>query len=108
LCAHCAREEGDVFRRRGGTTHGAPKRGAPGGGRIVAVWGPTGSPGRSTVAAALAGALADEGRVVLVDADLQRGALEVLLGADVGGNIASASRFPAPPGRPCPPDHLFA
>jgi MinD-like ATPase involved in chromosome partitioning or flagellar assembly len=32
----------------------------------------------------------------------------VLLGADVGGNIASASHFPAPPGAPCPPDHLFA
>jgi MinD-like ATPase involved in chromosome partitioning or flagellar assembly len=97
-----------VFGRQGGTTRGAPQRGVPGGGRIVAVWGPTGSPGRSTVAAALAGALAGRGRVVLVDADLLRGALDVLLGADVGGNVASASRFPAPPGFPCPPDHLFA
>jgi len=76
-------------------------------GRIVAVWGPTGAPGRSTVAAALAGALAQAGRVVLVDADLLRGSLGILLGAGVGGNLASASRFPPPPGSPCPPDHLF-
>lgn len=74
-------------------------------GRILAVWGPAGA-GVSTVAAAFAGAWADTRRVVLVDADLYRGALRVLLRADVGGNIASASRFPAPAGAPCPHDHL--
>lgn len=38
--------------------------------RVVAVWGPVGSPGRTTVATGLAGALARRGRpTVLVDAD---------------------------------------
>ena len=74
-------------------------------GRIVAVWGPGGA-GTSTVAAGLAGVLCASCRVVLVDADLNRGALGVVLRADVGGNIASASRFPAPAGAPCPHDHL--
>jgi MinD-like ATPase involved in chromosome partitioning or flagellar assembly len=77
-------------------------------GRIVTVRGPTGSPGRSTVAAALAGALAPAGRVVLVDADLQRGALGPLLGLTGGGTIASAATLPAPPGAPCRPRDLQA
>lgn len=67
----------------------------------MTVWGPTGSPGRSTVAAALAGALAPTGRVVLVDADLARGALGPLLGVAGGGNVASAATMPAPPDAPC-------
>jgi len=41
-----------------------------GSGRVVTVWGPTGSPGRSMLAAALAGALAPTGRVALDPADL--------------------------------------
>ena len=96
-----------MFGRRKEMADAHQDSGAQPGGRIVAVWGPSGAPGRSTVAAALAGALAGRGQVALIDADLLRGALAVLLGADVGGNIASASRFPPPPDAPCAPDHLF-
>jgi len=77
-------------------------------GRIVTVWGPTGSPGRSTLAAALAGTLAPSGRVVLVDADRNRGALGPLLGVTGGGNVVSAATMPAPPGAPCRPRDLHA
>ncbi len=77
-------------------------------GRVVTVWGPTGSPGRSMLATALAGALASSGRVVLVDADRNRGALGLLLGVTGGGNVASAATMPAPPGAPCRPRDLHA
>lgn len=77
-------------------------------GRVVTVWGPTGSPGRSTLAAALAGCLAPAGRVVLVDADRSRGALGTLLGVTGGGNIAGAATVPPPPGMPCRPRDLHA
>jgi len=77
-------------------------------GRIVTVWGPTGSPGRSTLAAALVGTLAPSGRVVLVDADRNRGALGPLLGVTGGGNIVSAATAPAPPDAPCRPRDLHA
>jgi len=75
-------------------------------GLVAALWGPTGAPGVSTVAAALAGVLAGGLRVILVDANLTRGALGVLLKAEGGGNIVSATRFPAPRGAACAPDHL--
>lgn len=75
-------------------------------GRIVTVWGPTGSPGRSTLASALAGAMAPAGRVVLVDADRNRGALGLLLGVMGGGNVASAATMPAPLGQACRPRDL--
>ena len=74
--------------------------------RVVTVWGPTGSPGRSTLAAALAGALVPAGRVVLVDADCLRGALGPLLGVSDGGTIVSAATMPAPSGKPCRPRDL--
>jgi len=74
-------------------------------GRIVTIWGPTGSPGRSTLAAALAGALAPTSRVVLVDADRSRGALGPLLGV-AGGGIVGAATAPPPPGLPCRPRDL--
>ncbi len=77
-------------------------------GRVVTVWGPTGSPGRSTLAAALAGALAPAGRVVLVDADRNRGALGPLLGVTGGGTIVSAATFPPPSGHACRPRDLHA
>lgn len=77
-------------------------------GRIVTIWGPTGSPGRSTLAAALAGALAPAGRVVLVDADRTRGALGPLLGVAGGGNIVGAATAPPPTGAPCRPHDLHA
>jgi len=75
-------------------------------GRIVTIWGPTGSPGRSTLAAALAGALAPTSRVVLVDADRSRGALGPLLGVAGGGAIVGAATAPPPPGLPCRPRDL--
>ncbi len=76
-------------------------------GLMVALWGPSGAPGVSTVAAALAGELAAAGlRVILVDADLTRGALGVLLKAAQGGNIVSATRFPAPRGAACAPGQV--
>lgn len=51
--------------------------------RIIAVWGPHGSPGRSTVAIQLAVELARTGRATaLVDADTVAPALALLLGLD--------------------------
>ncbi len=75
-------------------------------GRIVTVWGPTGSPGRSTLAAALAGALAPAGRVVLVDADRTRGALGPLLGVAAGGTVVGAATAPPPRDAHCRPHDL--
>lgn len=72
----------------------------------MTVWGPTGSPGRSTIAAALAGALAPAGRVVLVDADRSRGALGLLLGVTGGGNVVGAATVPPPRDMPCRPRDL--
>jgi MinD-like ATPase involved in chromosome partitioning or flagellar assembly len=60
-------------------------------GRVVAVWGPAGAPGRTTVAVGLADALADEGRhVVLVDADPYGGTVAQHLGVleEVSGVLA--------------------
>src|SRR3954447_4820088 len=52
-----------------------------GDGRVVAVWGPTGAPGRSTVAVALASELAQLGvSALLVDADVYGGVVAQLLG----------------------------
>lgn len=68
---------------------GAPH--APG--RVVAVWGPRGAPGRSLVAATLAAGLARRGRpVLLVDADPAGGSLAAQLGVldDVSGLLAAA------------------
>lgn len=67
---------------------GAPASHAP----VVAVWGPTGAPGRSTVALALASAAAARGvDTVLVDADTYGGALGQLLSVldDVSGLVAA-------------------
>lgn len=59
---------------------------------VVAVWGPAGAPGRSTVALSLAAATAARGiDTVLVDADTHGGALGQLLGVldDVSGLVAA-------------------
>ncbi|TQK19046.1 MinD-like ATPase involved in chromosome partitioning or flagellar assembly [Microbacterium sp. SLBN-154] len=68
-----------------------PGRPAP---RVIAVWGPAGSPGRSTVAVELALELARGGRrVALVDADAHAPALALALGlADEGPGFAAACR----------------
>ena len=62
-------------------------------GRLIAVWGPTGAPGRSAVALTLASALAAHGTAtVLVDADVEGGAQAQAVGllADVSGLVAAA------------------
>lgn len=68
--------------------------GPPGPGRIIAVWGPTGSPGRTLVAANIAGELAAEGKsVLLVDADSYGASIAAMLGLlDEAAGIAQACR----------------
>jgi MinD-like ATPase involved in chromosome partitioning or flagellar assembly len=64
-----------------------------GAGRLVAVWGPSGAPGRTTVAVGLATELALTGRdVLLVDADPYGGAVAQHLGVldEVSGLLAAA------------------
>lgn len=74
----------------------APAESAPGGratGQIVAVWGPTGAPGRTTVALNLAAELAGRDLpVLLVDADPTGGTVAQLVGMtqDVPGLIGAA------------------
>jgi MinD-like ATPase involved in chromosome partitioning or flagellar assembly len=62
-------------------------------GEVVAVWGPAGAPGRTTVAVALASELADLGQAtLLVDADVYGGAVAQHLAMldDVSGLLAAA------------------
>lgn len=64
-----------------------------GDGRIIAVWGPAGAPGRSTVALGLAAALAEHERnTILVDADPYGGAIAQMLGIldEVSGLLAAS------------------
>jgi MinD-like ATPase involved in chromosome partitioning or flagellar assembly len=65
------------------------------GGRVVAVWGPAGAPGRTTVAVALAAELAARGRrTTLVDADPYGGAVAQQLGIlDEVSGLLSAARL---------------
>lgn len=62
--------------------------------RVIAVWGPAGAPGRSTIATELAVELARGGRhVALVDADTHAPSLALTLGlADEGPGFAAACR----------------
>lgn len=71
----------------------APVEPAPAG-RVVAVWGPTGAPGRSTVAAGIASAAAAAGTpTVLVDADVYGGVLASAFGLlDESPGLAGACR----------------
>ncbi|TKV61503.1 chromosome partitioning protein [Nakamurella flava] len=63
-------------------------------GRVVAVWGPTGAPGRTTVAAGIATAAAAAGTpTVLVDADVYGGVLASAFGLlDESPGLAGACR----------------
>ncbi len=63
-------------------------------GRLVAVWGPTGAPGRTTVAVNLAAELAALGRsTLLVDADSYGGTVGQVVGLlDEAPGIAAAAR----------------
>jgi Flp pilus assembly CpaE family ATPase len=67
---------------------------AEGRGRVVAVWGPTGAPGRTTVAVGLADEAARLGvPTVLVDADVYGGVVAQLLGLlDESPGLAGAAR----------------
>lgn len=97
--------EGPAAARRSRVpTRGTPERNGPGEvpGRIVAVWGPTGAPGRSTVALTVASEMAelarrhDAGAVLLVDADTYGGTLAQLLGLlDEAPGLAAAARAAA-------------
>ena len=72
-----------------------PPPGAPGGrGTVVAVWGPTGAPGRTTLAVTLADEVARLERTgLLVDADVYGGTIAALLGLlDESPGLAAACR----------------
>ena len=66
-------------------------------GRIVAVWGPIGSPGVSSLALSLAGCAAQTGRsTVVIDANVYGGAQSALLNLfDEAPGVASACRLAA-------------
>jgi MinD-like ATPase involved in chromosome partitioning or flagellar assembly len=68
---------------------------SPGVGRIVAVWGPAGAPGRTTLATALAAELARRGApTTLVDADPYGGSVAQHLGVlDEVSGLLSAARL---------------
>lgn len=61
-------------------------------GRLMAVWGPAGAPGRTTVAVGLAAELGRQHRTLLVDADPYGGAVAQQLGVvdEVSGVLAAA------------------
>jgi len=65
---------------------------APSHGRVLAVWGPAGAPGRTTVATALAAALSRHTRTTLVDVDPYGGTVAQALGVldEVSGLLAAA------------------
>lgn len=67
---------------------------APARGRAIAVWGPAGAPGRTTVSIELARELARDGRRVgLADADTHAPSVAIALGvADEGPGLAAACR----------------
>jgi MinD-like ATPase involved in chromosome partitioning or flagellar assembly len=65
-------------------------------GRVYAVWGPAGAPGRTTVAVALAALLARRGPTTLVDADPYGGSVAQHLGVlDEVSGLLSAARLTA-------------
>ncbi|WP_043670475.1 AAA family ATPase [Clavibacter michiganensis] len=66
-------------------------------GRVIAVWGPQGAPGRTTTALAVAGEVAAAGRsTVLVDADVHGGTVAASLGLlDEAPGFAAACRLAA-------------
>lgn len=73
----------------------APDTQGHGGGRVVAVWGPAGSPGRTTIAVNIAGELAADGQdVLLVDADTYGASVAAVLGLlDESAGLAQACRL---------------
>ena len=68
----------------------------PPNGRVIAVWGPTGAPGRTTVAAGLAVAAAGSIATLLIDADVYGGVLASAFGLlDESPGLAGACRMAA-------------
>lgn len=67
------------------------------GGRLISVTGARGGVGASTIAASLAWQLANEAKrhVVALDADLHRGTLALLLGAEAGTGLRTALESPS-------------
>ena len=67
----------------------------PGSGRVVAVWGPTGAPGRTTLAVGIASELAALGwPTLIVDADAYGGVVAQVLGLlDESPGLAAACRL---------------
>ena len=84
-------DPGDAAGRDPGVTGTDPPR-APG--RVVAVWGPTGAPGRTTVAVGMADEAARLGlSTLLVDADVYGGVVAQMLGLlDESPGLAGAAR----------------
>ena len=63
-------------------------------GKIVVITSPIGSPGRTTLAAGIAGALAQRHSVLLIDADITAPSVAMTLGLDdFGAGIAAAARL---------------
>ncbi len=79
------------------TTIGAPPGLPPTSGTVIAVWGPTGAPGRTTVAMGLADEASLLGhRALLVDADVYGGVLASAFGVlDESPGLAGACRLAA-------------
>lgn len=64
-------------------------------GKLIVVWGPAGSPGRTTIAVNIAGEMAADGRdVLLVDADTYGASVAAVLGLlDESAGLAQACRL---------------
>ncbi len=82
--------------------HGRPRRRpttpapARSPGRVVAVWGPSGAPGRTTLAVGIAAELARDRRTILVDADPWGGSVAQQLGiVDEVSGLLAATRLVA-------------
>ena len=71
-----------------------PEAGAPAPGRVIAVWGPAGAPGRTTIALGLAAELAGLGAsTLLIDADSYGGSVGQLVGLlEEAPGLAAAAR----------------
>lgn len=78
----------------GGSDDSSDLAAVAGPGRLVAVWGPTGAPGRTTVALGLASEVAGLGRPALIaDADTYGGVVAQMLGLlDESPGLAAAAR----------------
>ena len=68
-----------------------PSEREPGRGRLIAVWGPAGAPGRTTTAMLLARALSEHDRTAIIDADTSAPSLALQLGLaeDLSGLIVA-------------------